>query len=319
MRRLAIKTRRRRMTRSRRGGWQGHGRSSSTGAGAATLQHGRAPWSLFIPYLERSGTLRGRRRRWRRALAEVGRAGRHRGRPRAGGEGHYADVGGALCCASSATVHPSPAAHVLFADGLEPILRAHGLVAAIMGAMELRPLGRTGLSVPPSATARGGSAARCGSAPTTRESLRALHRAIDLGVNFIDTALGYGMGHSETLVGKVARERKETCPTSRPRSPPRTACGRPRPTRRHRRPFPPGTWWTPVEKSLWNLERGPHRPAAAPHLAETRFLDEGDSREALERLRAEGKVRFVGISVNDHDPGIGAARGVRRGSSIPCR
>jgi aryl-alcohol dehydrogenase-like predicted oxidoreductase len=42
------------------------------------------------------------------------------------------------------------------------------------------------------------------------ESLRALNRAIDLGLNFIDTALAYGEGHSERLVGRVVRERAET-------------------------------------------------------------------------------------------------------------
>src|SRR3954451_6692917 len=38
------------------------------------------------------------------------------------------------------------------------------------------------------------------------ESLAALRRAIELGVNFIDTALAYGDGHSEQLVGQVVRE-----------------------------------------------------------------------------------------------------------------
>ena len=42
------------------------------------------------------------------------------------------------------------------------------------------------------------------------ESIQALHRAIDLGVNFIDTALAYGDGRSERLVGRVVRERPET-------------------------------------------------------------------------------------------------------------
>ena len=41
------------------------------------------------------------------------------------------------------------------------------------------------------------------------ESIRALHKAIDLGLNFIDTALVYGDGHSEGLVGTVVKERKE--------------------------------------------------------------------------------------------------------------
>src|SRR3954447_436725 len=40
------------------------------------------------------------------------------------------------------------------------------------------------------------------------ESLRALRRAIELGVNLIDTALAYGDGHSERLVGQVVRETK---------------------------------------------------------------------------------------------------------------
>jgi aryl-alcohol dehydrogenase-like predicted oxidoreductase len=42
------------------------------------------------------------------------------------------------------------------------------------------------------------------------ESIQALHRAIDLGLNFIDTALAYGDGHSERLVGWVVKERDET-------------------------------------------------------------------------------------------------------------
>src|SRR5881398_3844360 len=37
------------------------------------------------------------------------------------------------------------------------------------------------------------------------EAIRALKRAFDLGVNFIDTALAYGEGHSERLVGRVLR------------------------------------------------------------------------------------------------------------------
>ncbi len=39
------------------------------------------------------------------------------------------------------------------------------------------------------------------------DSLAALNRALDLGVTFIDTAAGYGNGRSETLIGRVLRER----------------------------------------------------------------------------------------------------------------
>lgn len=41
------------------------------------------------------------------------------------------------------------------------------------------------------------------------DSLKALHAAIDAGVNFIDTAQGYGDGHSEEIIGKVLRDRSE--------------------------------------------------------------------------------------------------------------
>ena len=43
-----------------------------------------------------------------------------------------------------------------------------------------------------------------------RESMAALHRAIDLGVNFIDTADVYGNGHSERLIARLRKERPET-------------------------------------------------------------------------------------------------------------
>ncbi|HEX5869976.1 MAG TPA: aldo/keto reductase [Longimicrobium sp.] len=73
--------------------------------------------------------------------------------------------------------------------------------------MEHRELGRTGWRVSAigyGAWAIGGDAwGRTDDA----ESLRSLHRAIDLGVNFIDTADVYGDGHSERLIGQVLRER----------------------------------------------------------------------------------------------------------------
>ncbi|HEY1111257.1 MAG TPA: aldo/keto reductase, partial [Opitutaceae bacterium] len=44
-------------------------------------------------------------------------------------------------------------------------------------------------------------------AQSDTDSLAALNRALDLGVNFIDTAAGYGDGRSERLIGQVLRER----------------------------------------------------------------------------------------------------------------
>ena len=41
------------------------------------------------------------------------------------------------------------------------------------------------------------------------ESERTLHRALDIGVTFLDTANAYGMGHNEELIGRVLKERRE--------------------------------------------------------------------------------------------------------------
>src|SRR3982750_28943 len=75
--------------------------------------------------------------------------------------------------------------------------------------MDSRPLGRTGWNISPisyGASAIGGDA---WGKTDDAEALRSLHRAIDLGVNFIDTADVYGDGHSERLIGQLRRERKE--------------------------------------------------------------------------------------------------------------
>ena len=37
-------------------------------------------------------------------------------------------------------------------------------------------------------------------------SIQAIHRALDLGVNWLDTAPVYGLGHSEEVVGRALRE-----------------------------------------------------------------------------------------------------------------
>jgi aryl-alcohol dehydrogenase-like predicted oxidoreductase len=73
-----------------------------------------------------------------------------------------------------------------------------------------RRLGKTGLEVSEIGYGAWGIGKSQWLGAEDDESLRALNRAIDLGLNFIDTALGYGEGHSEQLVGQVVRERKET-------------------------------------------------------------------------------------------------------------
>ena len=74
--------------------------------------------------------------------------------------------------------------------------------------MQYRELGRTGYKVSAisfGAWAIGGTWGKV----EDSESLAALHKAIDLGVNFIDTADVYGDGRSERLIGQVLKDRSE--------------------------------------------------------------------------------------------------------------
>lgn len=74
--------------------------------------------------------------------------------------------------------------------------------------MKYRELGRTGWKVSASsfgAWAIGGTWGKV----DDKESLAALHKAIDLGVNFIDTADVYGDGRSEKLIAQILKDRRE--------------------------------------------------------------------------------------------------------------
>ncbi len=75
--------------------------------------------------------------------------------------------------------------------------------------MKYRQLGRTGMNVSEisfGAWAIGSSWGKV----DDKESLTALHKAVDWGVNFFDTADVYGNGRSEKLIARLLKERKET-------------------------------------------------------------------------------------------------------------
>src|SRR5262245_42962273 len=74
--------------------------------------------------------------------------------------------------------------------------------------MNYRELGRTGWKVSEISFGAWAIGSAWGEVDD-RESLAALHRAVDLGVNFIDTADVYGDGRSERLVAQLRRERSE--------------------------------------------------------------------------------------------------------------
>ena len=73
--------------------------------------------------------------------------------------------------------------------------------------MELRPLGRTGVQV--SNLCLGTMMFGAWGNPDHDESIRIIHRALDAGINFVDTADVYSAGESEEIVGKALKGRRD--------------------------------------------------------------------------------------------------------------
>ena len=153
--------------------------------------------------------------------------------------------------------------------------------------MKYRELGRTGWKVSEisfGAWAIGGSWGMV----DDKASLAALHRAIDLGVNFIDTADVYGDGLSERLVAQLRRERRETIYVATKagrRLDPHTSEGY---NRKNLIAF--------VERSLKNLGTEAI-DLLQLHCPPTEVYYRPEVFGILDDLVKQGKLRFYGVSV----------------------
>lgn len=134
-----------------------------------------------------------------------------------------------------------------------------------------------------------------------KESEKALHRALDCGINLIDTAQGYGKGHSESIIGKVLKERNDEIYIATK--------------------IPPveGNQWPPVEdadphvyfpkeyikkqceNSLRRLQRN-HIDIYQFHTWATAFNVHDEWFETMSELKQQGKIRAFGVSVPDTTP-----------------
>jgi aryl-alcohol dehydrogenase-like predicted oxidoreductase len=166
--------------------------------------------------------------------------------------------------------------------------------------VKTRTLGRTGLEVSELGYGAWGISQREWIGAEDGESLRALHRAVELGVTFIDTALAYGNGHSEELVGRVVRESTETVVVAT-KVPPRNGEWPARPGVAVEDVFP-GYWIAAcADRSLRNLGLD-SIDVLQLHVWDRGWVGKGDWEETVARLKADGKVRFFGVSINDHEP-----------------
>ena len=153
--------------------------------------------------------------------------------------------------------------------------------------MEYRELGRTGWKV---STISFGAWAIGGTWGNVKdnESISALHRALDLGVNFFDTADAYGDGRSEQLLAKLHKERSEPFYVATKvgrRLSPHLAAGY---TKENLTAF--------VERSLKNLEVEAI-DLLQLHCPPTQVYYMPEVFDALDGFVKEGKLRYYGVSV----------------------
>ncbi len=153
--------------------------------------------------------------------------------------------------------------------------------------MKYRELGRTGWQVSEvsfGAWAVGGSWGEVDDA----ESLATMRRAIDLGVNFIDTADVYGGGRSERLVGRLLKERSETIYVA-------TKLGR-RSNPHVPEAYTPENITRYVEDSLKNLDVEA-LDIVQLHTPPTSVFYMPEVFGVLDDLMAAGKIKHYGVSV----------------------
>jgi len=166
--------------------------------------------------------------------------------------------------------------------------------------MQYRTLGNTGISVSEIGYGAWGIGGQMWLGAVDAESMRALHQAADLGLNFIDTALAYGDGHSESLVGKFVEERKERIYVAS-KIPPKNGIWPAKKGTPIADAFPYDHIISSTETSLKNLGAGTI-DLQQLHVWDDAWADSDEWKRAFRKLKEEGKVRHFGISINDHQP-----------------
>lgn len=166
--------------------------------------------------------------------------------------------------------------------------------------MRYRKLGRANFHVSEigfGAWGIGGAMWRGGS---DKDALDALRLAIERGVNFIDTALAYGDGHSEQLVGQVVRDTGHKIYVAT-KVPPQNMLWPARAGTKIADVFPYEYIIGCTDRSLQNLGLDTI-DVQQLHVWNPEWVDFDDWRRAFEDLKRSGKVQAVGISINDHQP-----------------
>ena len=171
--------------------------------------------------------------------------------------------------------------------------------------MKIRALGNTGYRVSEIGFGAWGIGGAMWRGVEDSEGRKALREAVDQGITFFDTALAYGEGHSERLIGEVLKDDvRANRVVVATKVPPMNQEWPAKPTYPLATVFPAKYIAACVEQSLKNL-RVEALQLEQLHVWNDVWLSDPEWRQSLDqitRLKQEGKVLHWGISINDHAP-----------------
>lgn len=168
--------------------------------------------------------------------------------------------------------------------------------------MKMRKFGRTGWNVSEigyGAWQIGGN--MWGEVPD-RSAEAALEAALEAGITFFDTALAYGHGRSEQVLGRVLKRTGMRAGVRvATKVPPMDGAWPARHDASLRDVFPAHWIKSCTEKSAENLGVGPI-DVQQLHVWSDSWADDAEWSDALEDLKNGGSILAYGVSVNDHEP-----------------
>ena len=160
--------------------------------------------------------------------------------------------------------------------------------------MLYRELGKTGLKI--SALGFGGWGIGAWDVSSDEESIRSIKSAMEFGVNFFDSALGYGNGHSESLIGQCVKGQQDKYIVTS-KIPPKNYMWPQEPGTPISEAYPKDWIIECTEKSLKNFGLD-YIDLQQFHVWLNEWDDQDEWKEAIDLLKSQGKIRFFGASIN---------------------
>jgi aryl-alcohol dehydrogenase-like predicted oxidoreductase len=166
--------------------------------------------------------------------------------------------------------------------------------------MNYRLLGKTGLSVSELGLGTWAMGSDWGN-QSVKDSIATLHAALDSGINFIDTAAGYGSGRSEQVIAKALRSRSGATPVIATKIHPQMpGPWPPSPYCKLEERYPVDYLDKVLERSLKNLET--ERIDLLQFHTWTRAWNaDPHVFDWVDQKKNQGKIGFIGVSTPEHD------------------